>query len=259
MNCTETEELIHGYVDGELDLIRSLAVEQHLKDCSRCAAIHEDWKSLHKTIGAGSLYFNTPPGLERRVRAAVRHASREEVKTGGPWWRWSLSWPSILAPLGAAALALVIALPVSTRHAAQDRLSAQIVSAHVRSLMADTSHLTDVASSDQHTVKPWFTGKLPFSPSVVDLAAQGFPLIGGRLDYIEERPVAALVYQRRKHLINLFVWPQQTASTQKTLTRQGYNVVRWSQSGMAYSAVSDVNPGELQIFQRLLQDASPAR
>jgi anti-sigma factor RsiW len=252
MNCKDTEEIIHGYLDGELDLVRSLAVEQHLKDCPLCSQAHRDLLSLRKSLTGGSPYFNAPKGLEKRVRSAVRQARRAEQRTEGGGLRWNWTWPTIFAPLAATALVLLIALPMVTRQSAEDSLLQEIVYAHVRSLMTDTTHLTDVASSDEHTVKPWFAGKLTFSPPVTDLAAQGFPLVGGRLDYIREHPAAALVYQRRKHLINLFIWPEQKGSNHGLRTRQGYNIIHWNQGGMAYCAVSDVNPSDLREFQRLV-------
>src|SRR5206468_11378778 len=129
-------------------------------------------------------------------------------------------------------------------------LATQLIASHVRSLMAD--HLTDVASSDQHTVKPWLDAKLDFAPPVVDLSSEGFPLIGGRLDYLDNRPVAALVYGRRKHFINLFVWPaaSHAAKVPKTITREGYQLLHWADSDFNYWTVSDVNVNDLQLFKQ---------
>ena len=253
MNCKELEEVIHGYLDGELDLVHSIAIEQHLNDCPECARACRERQSLRNAIAGGSLYFNAPRRLESSVRSAVLRASRAEARAEGGRQRrtWTWTWPALLAPAAATALVLLFALPLVTGHSSEDRLLQEIISAHLRSLMADTSHLTDVASSDQHTVKPWFTGKLPFSPPVTDFSTQGFPLVGGRLDYIGEHPVAALVYQRRKHLINLFIWPQQAGSSPLLRARQGYNVIHWNQGGMALWAISDVNLQDLREFQRL--------
>ena len=256
MTCKETQEAIHGYLDGELDPVHNLAVEQHLQECAACARRYQGQQSLRKVMAGRSLYFEPPKGLEQRVRSAVRQASKAESPS---WqWRWAStwSWPRILAPLSAAALAIVVAMPLVMRTSTEDRLSQEIVSCHVRSLMA--SHLTDVASTDQHTVKPWFNGKLPFSPPVTDLAAQGFPLIGGRLDYVENHPVAALVYQHRKHFINLFIWPltRNLSTAEDFRTQQGYNTIHWSQGGMEYWAVSDMNQGGLRDFVQLLRSGS---
>lgn len=254
MNCKDTQEVIHGYLDGELDLVRSLAVEEHLRECAVCAQAHQEGQSLRTALAGGSLYFNASPGLEKRLRSAVRQASRAERRAESGGLRWNWTWPAILSPIAAAALVLLLVVPILSRHSAEETLLHQVVSAHLRSLTPDTTHLTDVASSDQHTVKPWFNGKLPFSPPVSDLAAEGFPLLGGRLDFIGEHQAAALVYKRRQHLINLFIWPEQAGSSRELRTPRGYNVIHWNQHGMEHWAISDVGLGDLREFQRLVSD-----
>ena len=259
MSCQETQSLIHGYMDGELDLVRSLEFERHLNGCEVCALAYERHKSLQSLVRGGSLYFKAPAGLERRLHASLsnihRVATKAEARAVAPSRAWA--WGGVAATLAAV---VILGLVLQTSRPSQQGLMAEeVVSSHIRSLMAN--HLTDVASSDQHTVKPWFNGKLDFSPPVVDLATSGFPLVGGRLDYLAGRPVPALVYQRRKHIINVFTWPASSAGHDsgvpaKAATRQGYNALHWTQSGMTYWAVSDLNSRELEELVQLLRRAS---
>ncbi len=253
MECEGTRDLIHAYVDGELDLVRSLEVERHIQNCQECSLAYKNLQTLRSALGTGSLYFKSPANLQRRIQSAVRKESRVETKPSVLSWRWL----SVGASLAFVAIIILTFVPVLTRLPTDNLLAQEIISGHVRSLMAD--HLTDILSSDQHTVKPWFNGKLDFSPPVKDLADRGFPLVGGRLDYVENRPVAALVYKRRQHFINLFIWPSARNSNvgEKTVMRQGYNLIHWTRSGMTYWAVSDLNSSELQEFVRLAQDQVP--
>ena len=251
MNCQEAEYLIHGYMDSELDLVKSLEIEQHLQECQACSQTHNNLQTLRSAIRANSLYFQPTAAFRKRIQSSVRQANQAASPPRVLPWRW----------LGAlASLAAVVILTWTLARglagpSADDVLAQQVVASHVRSLMPN--HLSDVVSTDQHTVKPWFAGKLDFSPMVVDLAAQGFPLIGGRLDYLDNRPVAALVYQRQQHLINLFIWPSSSTTNSKLDVLQGYQVVHWTNSGMTYWAVSDLNAGELQQFAQLVQQAAP--
>ena len=249
MTCQETGLLIHAFADGELDLTKSLEMEAHLQGCKSCAQAQEELRRLSFSMKDSSLRFTPSASFEKRLRAAVRSEVREKPVTQS-WWRWSMATASIaVIVLAAWAVVVIINRPASDALVAQE-----VVSSHVRSLMAQ--HLTDVPSSDQHTVKPWFDGKLDFSPPVKDLGAQGFELKGGRLDYIDNRPVAALVYQRRQHLINVFVWPAKSSSksTTQASVSQGYNLIRWTNSGMECWAISDPNLAELQQFVQMLQN-----
>ena len=250
MICKDAQNLINGYVDGELDLIRNLEIERHIQDCALCTQDYKNHQVLSNAIKTGSLYFKAPADLRRRIQLSLRKAAKAEAgRRMLPKW-----WFNIAAPMAAAAVILLALVPFLRGPSADDLLAGEVISSHVRSLMA--SHLADVSSSDQHTVKPWFAGKLNFSPPVEDLAKQGFPLIGGRLDYLEDRPVAALIYQRQKHFINLFIWLSGSDSDveTKTVLRQGYNLFHWTRSGMTFWAVSDLNNAELQKFVQLVQN-----
>jgi anti-sigma factor RsiW len=251
LNCRETQTLIYGYVDGELDLMQSLGIEQHLEECPACAQAHANLQALRATIGNSFLYAQAPAGLANRVQSSLRRASDEDPPRRVRPRRQLAVAVSLALILAAAVWGLVRLLPARSDDAF---LTQELVASHVRSQMLPT-HRFDVASSDPHTVKPWFEGKLDFAPPVKDLADQGFPLVGGRLDYLDNRPVAALFYQRRKHSINLFIWPSPTGSetAEKMVTRQGYHMFQWSSSGMTFWAVSDLNDRELQEFVRLIQ------
>jgi mycothiol system anti-sigma-R factor len=275
MNCTDVMDLIDAYLDGELDPVVNQDIERHLRDCSGCDRAYQEHQALIGAIGAGSLYEKAPPGLRERVQSSLRKEFPLSARSVAPKNQSSSGikpsmLPAVLfeAAWGWLALAAAVVLAAllvwnltngSRGPGAEQFLATQLVASHVRSLMA--SHLTDVASSDQHTVKPWFDGKLDFAPAVVDLASDGFPLVGGRLDYLESRPVAALVYQRRKHFINLFVWPVETAAAEsgKAMTRQGYQLLHWADSQASYWAVSDVNGGELETFKQLIQKQTAPR
>jgi len=249
LSCQQTHELLHGYVDGELDLVKSIEIEQHLADCESCSQTYKGLRGLSAVVRNDALRFQPPTDFEKRLRSTLRREDKAERKPSALF-----QWPWLLAATLCGAI-LVVGFGLAgmfTRQSPDDLLAQEVVASHVRSLMAD--HLTDVPSTDQHTVKPWFDGKLDFSPTVKDLTPQGFVFTGGRLDYIGNRPVAAIVYLRRQHPINLFVWPATAAPVlnEKALERQGFNIIRWSNGGMTYWAVSDLNLAELQQFAQLL-------
>jgi anti-sigma factor RsiW len=252
MNCREVQELIHGYVDGELDLVRNLETERHLHECAACAGIAERLRALRSGLSGSLPYFHPPAGLEGRIRAELRAGDRPPARA--PYFGTRRHWIAIAAALLLAVGGVLQVVFLNHRYGAEI-LAREALASHVRSLMA--SHLTDVPSSDRHTVKPWFNGKVDFSPAVNDLANRGFPLAGGRVDYLDNRPVAALVYQRQKHVINLFVWPVPGSADSgvETSSRQGYNLLHWTRGRMAYWAVSDLNAGELESFATLVRGA----
>jgi len=254
LNCQTPQESIHAYVDGELDLARSLEVEQHMQECQVCAGAYRNQIALRSAFKEGSLYHSAPAGLEKRIRASLRGEAKSEVGHRLFGWNW--------LPVGVAlACVLLMALVIwqaapGLRPSGDELLAREMVSNHVRSLQLE-GHRTDVISSDQHTVKPWFDGKLDFAPPVKDFSSQGFPLLGGRLEYLHNRAVAALIYQRQKHYINLYIWPAEhsNATSEVGTKRQGYNLLHWTNSGMTYWAISDLNGVELHEFARLVQEA----
>jgi anti-sigma factor RsiW len=251
MNCDDARRLIAAYSDGELDLVRSLDVEEHLRGCDSCALARENLRALKQA--AHSAYFRAPDDLRENVLAAVRAADR--IPQNVMVRRASRSW--ITAGLGLAA-GILLGFFVGQnlyRQSREQTLLAELTDSHVRSLIG--THLTDVISSDQHTVRPWFEGKLDFAPPVEDLSGQGFPLVGARVEYIDGRAVAALVYERRKHFINLFVWPAEAGSQEvkEEKPQRGYNIIRWRAAGMNYSAVSEIAEDDLRKFAAAFSDA----
>jgi len=230
-----------------------------LPECVSCARTHENHRALRFAMISGKLQFKPPTDLAERIHLHLHQASKAKGRESLLVWKAKKPMPQRIwwPRMSIAATALLVAMvawrlgSVASKPSPDELMAQDVLASHVRSLMAN--HLTDVPSSDQHTVKPWFDGKLDFSPPVKDLSGNGFPLAGGRLDYLGNRPVAALVYQRRKHFINLFIWPSEVDARQKTLTRQGYNLFHWTQSGMSYWAVSDLNWTELKEFVRLVQ------
>jgi anti-sigma factor RsiW len=249
MSCEDTRGLLHAYVDGELDLVRSLEMEKHIEGCKDCARVVENQQALGTALRSGSLYYRTPRELKPRVDAALRRAARPDAPARRiPW-----SMLAVAAGLLLAGLFLGRFLPVRSQPDGRLLVAQEVLDSHLRSLMP--GHLADVQSSDRHTVKPWFNGKLDFSPPVNDFAEQGFPLTGGRLDSVDGRAVAVLVYQRRLHVINLYIWPAASSmdSGVTETTRQGYNILHWTRDGLNWWLASDVNAAELRNLAVLLR------
>ncbi|OLB03452.1 MAG: anti-sigma factor [Verrucomicrobia bacterium] len=270
MNCEEATKLMDGYLDSELDPITSQKIEQHLRECPKCDQAYKIHGSLIRVIGNATPYYKVPAELREQIQSSLRDAVGAKDKGGSgqpgqlsvprpqgerrpvlsqvPW-----NWLALAATIMLGALITAVFLPRMRPPNADQFLATQLIASHVRSLMAN--HLMDVPSSDQHTVKPWLDAKLDFAAPVADLSSQGFPLIGGRLDYLNNHSVAALVYQKRKHFINLFIWPTtpEDSTAQTMVEREGYHLVHWSDGDFTYWAVSDVNPSDLQNFKQLFE------
>jgi anti-sigma factor RsiW len=241
MNCEEANVLLHALLDGELDAGHAREVEQHVASCARCAAQLRGYREMRTAMAAADLRHVPSQDLRRRLDAALPKA-----QPSAPTRRALLQ--GFLLGGGASAVAAASIATIVFQNSQEQQLLSEVLSAHLRSLQAE--HLTDVMSSDRHTVKPWFNGRLDVAPPVIDLTAQGFTLIGGRLDHIEGKAVAAIVYRRRTHVVNLFV-RQATSGERRSTgneTVQGFNVRRWTEQGLSLIAISDINAEELQEF-----------
>ena len=256
MNCDRVRLLIDAYTTDELDPSAALDVEDHFKACPACAGELDAVRTLRRTVAESAPKYAAPEALRRRL--SIPAAS--EAGAAEPRHLPRTKWPRVAL---AAAVGVLLLLPWlglywNASRAGAGRLAAEVTASHIRSLMSD--HLLDVPSTDRHTVKPWFNGKLDFSPNVVDLGADGFVLVGGRLDYVDGRPVAAIVYRRRQHVINLFTWPAAGPDRPPSLSQsKGYNVVTWTRDGMSSYAVSDLNREELQQFVELFRPKPATR
>lgn len=240
--CADKAMLLHALIDSELDAVNSVAIEAHLKTCAGCAAELRRLEQL-RDLMTPNVRYAAPPSLHDKIVMGLTEAIMPTPKPQrrvAPW----------VAGGGLTALAASLLLLVMMPQLSATHLEDQVIDDHVRSLLAN--HLIDVATSDRHVVKPWFNGKIDFAPPVVDLADQGFPLAGGRLDYLDGKVVPALVYHRRAHSINVFVRPvHDMASPGNVATRRnGYSIVRWSHHGLECWAVSDIDLDELKMFRR---------
>jgi anti-sigma factor RsiW len=250
--CLEWSVMLHGFIDDELDSVHTAQFESHLATCPDCTAELERLQTMRRLMRQDGVKWPMPSAVrstlldaiaeEGRSRADARQGARAQQTWRARGLRYVKEW-SFIPSLGVlAASAFLFVNAPSSSLPIQD----EVLASHIRSLLAN--HLTDVLTSDQHTVKPWFDGKIDFSPPVVDLAPQGFPLVGGRVDYIDGKVVAALIYKRRAHIINVFVWPDKPEA-ETSDTHEGYNVVKWSGGGLVFWAVSDVAPSDLVAFR----------
>lgn len=254
MNCAESRLLLHADADRELDVASSLELARHLKTCAACGADVNAIRSLKATLQQPSLRHDVPTSLRREIRRMTRKSvddSQPRLGNSLRFWKW------LAFGTTAAAILMLVLRPEGVSE--QDQLLNEAVAGHVRSLMAD--HLTDVASSDQHTVNPWFNGKLDFAPEVKDFAAAGFPLVGGRLDYLKGRSVAVLVYGRNKHLVNVFIWPESATAGGKLSAgiRRGYSIINRRVGDLHYCLVSDLNEKDLAELASLFEDGTNPR
>jgi anti-sigma factor RsiW len=249
MSCNRTVTVLHGYFDSELDALGAAEFERHLEQCSACIYALEALESLRSSMRVAQLYEKAPAPFRKKVLARFRSARPVVTFPARTHWRW----------LAVAAVFFLVAyagwrvIPINRGDNYETVLAAEIVDAHLRSLQP--GHLTDVVSTDQHTVKPWFDGKLDFSPPVQGFNDQGFPLQGGRIDVVHGRSVAALVYARRKHFVNVFIWPTDDKdAAPRSGSQQGYQWIDWRKAGTEFCAVSDAAPSALEQLQRLFTE-----
>jgi anti-sigma factor RsiW len=249
MSCEQSKLQLHAYLDGELDAAGTVSFERHMKSCAECQSALANEETLRRAIAQADLYTPASAGLRQKIMTQLptdRPTSSSQPVAVSARWQWVALAACLLL---AAALGWSIISERSTPGAAETLVTAA-VDAHLRSLQP--GHLADVPSTDKHTVKPWFDGRLDFAPPVPDLSSEGFPLIGGRLDVLSGRTVAALVYGRRAHVVNVFVWKDMAPATPaESGQRQGYQWVSWQKDGFSFCAVSDTAAEDLQQLMQL--------
>jgi anti-sigma factor RsiW len=257
MNHDRVKRLLHAHADHETGRVRGFFLRRHIARCPSCLAELETIEAMRTALRTNLPVYRAPPALATRIASALPREAPPPLVRRQPV-RLGLGQPIRLGFAGAAMAGgfagVALTLVVTRATPPPDPLIAEVVAANVRSMMAD--HLTDVATSDQHTVKPWLSARLDLSPEVKDFAAQGYPLVGGRLDYIDGHRAAAIVYRRDKHVINLFAFVSDDRSdaAPKQDRRDGFNIVRWRMGGLTYVAVSDVEAGQLMAFVRLVEN-----
>jgi anti-sigma factor (TIGR02949 family) len=248
MDCQEAKLLLEAHIDGELDAASAARVAAHLAECEQCRAEQRVLTGLKAALKQQGKQYAAPAHLRQRIVDSLPRtpaARKKSFKFSWAWFNFSL------AGGGALAFTFVFSLYLA-RPSDIDLLEQDVVAGHARSMMV--GHLSDVASTDQHTVKPWFSDKLDFAPNVADFSAEGYPLVGGRLDYLDRRNVAAIVYRHRLHTLNLYQWPERGHGNVPSLSasREGYQLMHWTQNGMNYWLVSDMNAQDLNEFKNLL-------
>ena len=238
-------------LDGELGRFARWRMARHLKTCPACAAKFEALQTMQGAIRAGLARHRAPPGLAQRIGSMLPREAPASVPPVRARWRFApLAGTGFAGALAGVALTLLVVGGPAQRM--DGAVTEAVLDSHIRSLMGD--HLTDVLTSDQHTVKPWLSAHVDVSPPVSDFVAEGFPLVGGREDYIDGHPAAVVVYRHAKHVINLFAWaaPDAADAPFRRETRQGFNLIRWRHGGIEYVAVSDVEMDQLAAFTRLV-------
>jgi anti-sigma factor (TIGR02949 family) len=251
MRCDEVHPRLDAYVDGELAEAERAGLRDHVESCPDCGSEAAALARLCDGIRASAPVYRAPDELRSQIRFALRReasASASAAFPRAPGWLAYAASILLAVAVGSGGTFMLLG------NQQTDTLAAEIVDSHLRSLLGN--HLTDVASSDRHTVKPWFAGRTDLSPPAIDLAAEGFPLVGGRLDLVAGGPVPALVYRRGQHVINLFVLPMSRTDHGESLTRHGYNLRHWDEGDLGYWAVSDASPTELADFEHLLRAAA---
>lgn len=250
MQCDEVRPRLEAYVDGELAEAERVQLRDHLADCPECGPEATALEHLRDGIRQSAPVYRAPEALRSEIRFALRRQAATSARGARPAPGWVAYAASILlaVAVGSGGTLLI------TGERQEDAVANELIDSHLRSLLGN--HLTDVASSDQHTVKPWFAGRSELSPPAVDLAGEGFPLVGGRLDLIAGKPIPALVYRRREHVVNVFVLPASRGDLAKTLTRRGYSLRHWDEGDLGFWAVTDAAPSELAEFERVFRDAT---